>query len=314
MNNNNFENKLKEKNKAFFNKSKEIKGKLNVAIVYPHNIESIEGAIIAAEEDIINPIFIGSENEMNKLAKSIGKSISNYECHDIPDSIGAAEKAVLLVKEKKADAIVKGSLDTSILLKPIISKSGLGCIRRLSNCYICDVPLYHKTIIYTDVGINIAPDIKVKKDIILNSIDVAHSIGIEIPKIAILSCLEKVKEYIPSTVDAAILCENKEEFKGAILEGPLSFDIAISKHVAEEKGFTSEVSGSPDILIFPNLDAGNIAVKELEFFGQAQCGSLALGSKVPILINSRNTPAVERALSCVFAKLYCNWKKINEGK
>ena len=308
----NFENALKDKNKKFLRKALEIPEKINVVIVYPHNVEAIDGAILAAEAGLINPIFLGSVNEMEKLAKSLKKSISKYECIDLVDSVNAAEKAVEIVKRGKAEAIVKGSLDTSILLKPIISKTGLGCIRRISNCYICDVPLYHKPIIYTDVGINVSPDVKIKKDIILNAIEVANALGIQKPKIALLSCIEKVKDYIPSTLDADELCKMKNEFGNVIIEGPLSFDIALSKKVAREKDFKSEVAGDPDILIFPNLDAGNIAVKELEFFGEAQCGSLALGSKVPVLINSRNTPAVERALSCVFAKLYYQWLRSNK--
>ena len=304
MTNNLLEKYLTEKNKKFLKEVLKIPEKLDVAVVYPHNEEAIKGALIAAEMGIINPIFIGSLEEMNKLGKNIGSNISNYECFDESDSEKAAVKAVELAKEKKVKAIVKGSLATDILLKPIISKGGLGCIRRISNCYICDVPAYHKPIIYTDVGINVAPDVKIKRDIILNSIEVAHAIGIEKPKIAILSCIEKVRDYIPSTLDAKALCEMADQFGNVIIEGPLSFDIALSKKVAQDKNFSSEIAGDPDILIFPNLDAGNIAVKELEFFAKAQCGSLALGSKVPVLINSRNTLAEERALSCIFAKLY----------
>lgn len=312
MSNINFENELKEKNKKFYKKALDIPGKLNAAIVYPHNVEAIEGAILAAEIGLVNPLFFGSIDEMEKLAKKLGKSLSKYECFDLPDSVNAAEKAVEIVKNGKAEAIVKGSLDTAILLKPIISKTGLGCVRRISNCYICDVPLYHKPIIYTDVGINVSPDVKIKKDIILNAIEVANSLGISKPKIALLSCIEKVKDYIPSTIDADELCKIKGEFGNVIMEGPLSFDIALSKQVAEEKSIKSEIAGDPDILVFPNLDAGNIAVKELEFFGKAQCGSLALGSKVPVLINSRNTPATERVLSCIFAKIYYNWLRSNK--
>lgn len=299
---------LTKKNKKFLEEALKIEGKLDVAIVCPHNEEAIKGALMAADR-IINPIFIGSLKEMNRLAKNIKMDISNYKSFDIEDSAKAAMKAVELAKEKKVKAIVKGSLATDILLRPIISKEGLGCIRRISNCYICDVPSYHKPIIYTDVGINVFPDVKIKKDIILNSIEVANAIGIKKPKIAILSCLEKVKDYIPSTVDAKALCEMSDQFGDVIIEGPLSFDIALSKKVAQEKNVTSKIAGDPDILIFPNLDAANIAVKELEFFAKAQCGSLALGSKVPVLINSRNTVAYERALSCVFAKLYENYHR-----
>ena len=156
------------------------------------------------------------------------------------------------------------------------------------------------------------PNLKTKKDIILNAIDVAHAIGITIPKIAILACIEKVNAEIPSTVDAEALSKMAKdgEFKNAIIEGPLSFDIAFDKKIADDKNFSSNVAGDVDIAIFPNLDAGNIAVKQLELFSKAQCGSLALGAKVPILINSRNTLAAERALSCVFAKLFYEHKNL----
>jgi len=305
------EGSLTTKNKIFLQKALAIPEKINIAVVYPLNIEAIKGAIITAEAGIANPIFIGPKKEMDKLSKQIEKDLSEYECFDVAEEEESSVKAVDLVKEGKIDAIVKGSLETSNLLKPIISKKGLGCNRRISNCYICDIPLYHKPIIYTDVGINVAPDGKTKKDIILNAIDVAHALGIKRPKIAILSCIEKVKEYIPSTIDAQELMKLYQEkvFSDAIIEGPLSFDIAISKQVADEKGFSSQIAGDPDILLFPNLDAGNIAVKQLEYFGKAQCGSLALGSKVPVLINSRNTSAKERALSCIFAKLYTHFIK-----
>lgn len=298
---------LTKKNKKFLEEALKIDEKLSVAFVYPHNKESILGAIMASS--IIDPVLIGSFEEMKRMTRDLGYNISDYECFDVADETEASKRAVELAKDGKVGAIAKGSLSTDILLRPIISKEGLGSIRRVSNCYICDVSSYQKPIIYTDVGINVSPDVKIKKDIILNAIEVADAIGIKKPKIAILSCLEKVRDYIPSTVDAKELCDMKEEFGDVVMEGPLSFDIALSQKVAKDKGFKSEVAGDPDILIFPNLDSGNIAVKELEFFTEAQCGSLALGSKLPILINSRNTPAEERALSCIFAKLYNHRKK-----
>ncbi|MEI6242343.1 MAG: bifunctional enoyl-CoA hydratase/phosphate acetyltransferase [Chlamydiota bacterium] len=301
-----------EKNIKLIEQAQKIPGKLPVAIVYPMNQAAIEGAILAESLGLIHPIFIGPKEKMSQLA--VGGNLNTYECIDESDPKLAAEKGVELVRAKKAFALLKGSLETSILLEAVLNKEkGIRGGRRISNCYICDTPFYHKLLIYTDVGINIQPDIKTKIDIILNACEVAHSIGIERPKIALLACLEVVKENIPSTVDAETLCKMQKEglFPNAIIEGPLSFDIAFSKEIAKIKGHLSQIAGDPDIAVFPDLDAGNIAVKQLELFSDAQCGSLALGAKVPILITSRNTPAAERALSCALAKLYMAKRKEN---
>jgi phosphotransacetylase len=288
------------KNQKFLQRALDIKYRLAVAIVYPMNKEAVMGPIIAEEMGLIEPIFIGPKEQMMSLAE--GKDFSKYKCIDVTNSEEAAKAAVLLVKEGQVKAILKGSLETSVLLKAVLSKEGIRGGRRISNCYVCDTEAYHKPIIYTDVGINILPDVKIKADIIRNSIDVANALGIEEPKIALLSCIEKVQAEILSTTDAEALC--KMDFGKAIVEGPLSFDIALSKKIAEEKNFKSKVAGDPDIVIFPNLDAGNIAVKQLELFSFAKCGSLALGAQVPILIMSRNSPYEERVLSLAFAKLY----------
>ncbi|NGX29988.1 MAG: Phosphate acetyltransferase [Candidatus Anoxychlamydiales bacterium] len=299
--------KYQEKNQKFVERALKISKKLPIASVYPLNDEALKGAILAHEMNLVDPIIIGPKKELEKIAKNINKDLSQYEVIDVLDMKEAAKKAVELVKENRAKAILKGSLDTSILLKAVLSKdTGIRANRRISNCYICDTPFYKKTLIYTDVGINILPNLKTKVDILLNAIDVARSIGIEKPKIAILSCIEKVNEEIISTMDAKALVDMAKEgiFKDVILEGPLSFDIAFSKKIADDKNFPSKVAGDVDIALFPNLDASNIAVKQLELFSKAECGSLALGAKVPVLINSRNTTAKERALSCVFAKLY----------
>ena len=306
------EDLFQEKNKFFLEQALKIPKRINIAIAYPLNEQAIEGALLAYDLGLIDPIFIGPKNKMIEIAKKIGKDLSKHSISDTEDSSAAAKKAVELVKQGEAKAILKGSLETSILLGAVLNKETGIRDRRISNCYICDTPFYKKPLIYTDVGINILPNLKTKKDIILNAIDVAHSIGIKKPKIALLACIEKVKEEIVSTLDADALVKmaKEGEFKNAIIEGPLSFDIAFDKKIAEAKNFPSEIAGDVDIAVFPNLDAGNIAVKQLELFSKAQCGSLALGAKVPILINSRNTLAAERALSCVFAKLFYEHKNL----
>lgn len=298
---------FQEKNKKFIEDALKIPKKLNIAAVYPLNEEALKGPILAHELGLVDPIIIGPKKELEKIAKKIGKDLSKYETLDVENSGEAAKKAVDLVKLGRVKALLKGSLETSILLKAVFSKeTGIRGTRRMSNCYICDTPFYKKPLIYTDVGINILPNLETKIDILLNAIEVASAIGIKNPKIALLACIEKVKEDIPSTVEAAKLIDMAKEgiFKNAILEGPLSFDIAFSKKIADDKNFSSNIAGDVDIALFPNLDASNIAVKQLELFSKAQCGSLALGAQVPILINSRNTLAIERALSCAFAKLY----------
>lgn len=302
--------KFQKKNKKFVKKAIKIPGKLPIAAVYPMNDEALKGCIIAHEMNIAQPIIIGPKKELEQIAENINKNLSKYEVIDASGPEESSQIAVQLVKENKAKALLKGSLETSILLKEVLSKeSGIRGNRRISNCYVCDTPFYKKPLIYTDVGINILPDLKTKIDIILNAIDLAYALGIQTPKIALLSCIEKVKEEIISTTDAEKLREMPEIFKNATLEGPLSFDIAFSKKIAEDKDFSSKIAGDVDIAVFPNLDAANIAVKQLELFSKAQCGSLALGAQVPILINSRNTCALERVLSCVFAKLYYKSKK-----
>ncbi len=301
---------FQKKNKRFIKKALKISKKLAVAVVYPMNEEALKGAILAHEMGLIDPIIIGPKKDLEILAKNINKNLSKYEIIDALSPELSAQIAVRLVKENRAKALLKGSLETSILLKEVLSKeSGIRGNRRISNCYICDTPFYKKPLIYTDVGINILPDLKTKIDIIFNAIDIAYAVEIEKPKIALLSCIEKVKEEIISTVDAKKLCEMTQIFKNATIEGPLSFDIAFSKKIAEEKNFSSNIAGDVDIAVFPNLDASNIAVKQLELFSKAQCGSVALGAQVPILINSRNTHAIERVLSCVFAKLYYQSKE-----
>jgi len=296
-----------EKNQKFVEMALKIKTRIPIAVVYPLNKEALKGAFLAYEMNFVDPIIIGPKKELEKIAKDIDKDLSRFELIDILDMSEAAKKAVELVRENKAQAILKGSLDTSILLKAVLSKeTGIRKDRRISNCYVCDTPFYKKPLIYTDVGINILPNLKTKIDIIQNALDVAKALKIKKPKIAILACIEKVNEEIVSTIDAKKLVEMAKEgvFQDAIVEGPLSFDIAFSKKIADDKKFSSKVSGDVDIAVFPNLDASNIAVKQLELFSKAECGSLALGAQVPVLINSRNTIAKERALSCVFAKLY----------
>lgn len=296
-----------EKNQKFVEKALKISKKLPIAVAYPLNEEALKGAILAHEMGIVDPIIVGPKKKLEEIAKKISKDLSKYEIIDALDMKEAAKEAVELVKQNKAKAILKGSLETSILLRAVLSKdTGIRGERRISNCYICDTPFYKKPLIYTDVGINILPNLKTKVDILLNSLNVAKAIGIERPKVAILSCIEKVNEEILSTVEAKQLVDMAKEgiFKDTIVEGPLSFDIAFSKKIADDKNFPSKIAGDIDIALFPNLDASNIAVKQLELFSKAECGSLALGARVPILINSRNTLAKERALSCVFAKLY----------
>ncbi len=299
--------KYQEKNQKFVQRALKISKKLPIASVYPLNDEALKGAILASEMSLVDPIILGPKIELKKIAQRIDKDLSKYEVIDVSSMQEAAKKAVDLVREKKVKALLKGSLDTSILLKAVLSKDiGARGKRKISNCYICDTPFYKKPLIYTDVGINILPDLKTKVDILLNALDVARSIGIEKPKVAILSFIEKINENAISTIDAKALVDMAKDkiFKDAILEGPLSFDIAFSKKIAEDKNFSTKIAGDVDIALFPNLDASNIAVKQLELFSKAECGSLALGAQVPILINSRNSLARERALSCVFAKLY----------
>jgi phosphate acetyltransferase len=276
------------------------------AVVHPCEALALEGAVEAAQRGLITPLLVGPAARIADVAESSAIDLSKFEIVDAPHSHGAAAKAVELVKQGKAEILMKGSLHTDELMSAIVSREGgLRTGRRISHVFIMDVPTYHKVLIVTDAAINIAPTLEDKVDICQNAIDLAISLGLEKPKVAILAAVETVTSKMPATLDAAALCKMAErgQIKGGLLDGPLAFDNAISTRAAETKGIKSAVAGDPDILLAPDLEAGNILAKQLTFLANADSAGMVLGAKVPVILTSRADSVRSRIASCAVAKL-----------
>lgn len=279
---------------------------ISTAVAYPCEKSALAGAIEAADKGLIKPILVGPMTKILSLAKSAGINLGGAQVVDAPHSSAAAARAVELVREGKAELLMKGSLHTDELLGAVIARDGgLRTGRRLSHVFIMDVPTYHKVLVVTDAAINIAPSLEDKMDICQNAIDLAIALGLAEPKVAILAAVETVTSKMPATIDAAALCKMaaRGQIKGGILDGPLAFDNAISKKAARTKGIRSQVAGDPDILLAPDLEAGNILAKQLSFLANAESAGLVLGAKVPIILTSRADTVRSRIASCAVAVL-----------
>ncbi|HEU4389921.1 MAG TPA: bifunctional enoyl-CoA hydratase/phosphate acetyltransferase [Blastocatellia bacterium] len=287
------------------------------AVAHPCETTALEGAVEAADNGLIVPILVGPAARIAEVAKSAGVDLSKFQIVDAPHSVAAAAQAVGLVREGKAELLMKGSLHTDELMGAVVSREGgMRTGRRISHVFVMDVPTYHKVLIVTDGAINIAPTLEDKVDILQNAIDLAISLGLEKPKVAILAAVETVTSKMPATLDAAALCKMAErgQIKGAMLDGPLAFDNAISKQAAETKGIRSEVAGDPDILLAPDLEAGNILAKQLSFLANADSAGLVLGAKVPIILTSRADSVRSRIASCGVAMLAAHARRRAPGK
>jgi phosphate acetyltransferase len=285
------------------------------AVAHPCEKTALGGAVEAAEKGLIQPILLGPAAKIEAVAKAAGVDLGGFEIVDTPHSHASAAKAVALVQEGRAELLMKGSLHTDELMLAIVARDGgLRTGRRISHVFIMDVPTYHKVLIVTDGAINIAPALEDKADICQNAIDMAISLGLEKPKVAILAAVETVTSKMPATLDAAALCKMAErgQITGAILDGPLAFDNAISKKAARIKGIRSEVAGDPDILLAPDLEAGNILAKQLSFLANADSAGLVLGAKVPVILTSRADSVRARTASCAVATLIAHAKR--QGK
>jgi phosphotransacetylase len=279
---------------------------VTTAVAHPCDEASLTAAVEAAEAGLIRPILVGPAAKIRAVAEQHGLDLSPYRLVDAPHSHAAAAKAVELVRAGEAELLMKGSLHTDELMAEVVRKeTGLRTERRISHVFIMDVPTYPKPLAVTDAAINIFPDLETKVDIVQNAIDMAHALGIERPKVAILSAVETVTPKIPSTVDAAALCKMAErgQITGALLDGPLAFDNAISKEAAEIKGIHSEVAGDPDILVVPDLEAGNMLAKQLSFLANADAAGIVLGARVPIILTSRADTVRARMASCAVGVL-----------
>ena len=274
---------------------------VTTAVAHPCEASALAGALEAAEKKLIVPILVGPIAKIQLIAKAEGLSLGNTRIVDAAHSHDSAAKAVALVRQGEAELLMKGSLHSDELLAAVVAReTGLRTARRISHVFIMDVPTYHKVLVVTDAAINIAPVLEDKVDICQNAIDLAISLGVERPKVAILAAVETVTSKMQATLDAAALCKMAErgQIKGGVLDGPLAFDNAISSEAAKVKGIRSEVAGDPDILLAPDLEAGNILAKQLSFLANADSAGLVLGARVPIVLTSRADSVRARIASC----------------
>jgi phosphotransacetylase/acyl dehydratase len=280
------------------------------SVVAPETAVALAGAILAAEQTLIVPILIGCQAKIEAAAAQINADLSGYEIINVPDHDAAAARAVALVHEGRARAVMKGDLHTDQLLRAILKREGgLRTSRRLSHVFVMDVPGLEHLLLVTDAAINIAPNLQTKVDIAQNAIYLALALGITEPKVGVLSAVETVTPSIPSTLDAAILSKMAErgQIKGGLVDGPLAMDNAVDLNAARTKGLTSLVAGRANILLAPNLEAGNMIAKELTFLAHAQAGGLVMGAQVPVILTSRADDDKSRLASCAVAALYADW-------
>ena len=285
------------------------------AVAYPCEESALTGAVEAAKAGLIAPILVGPIAKIQETAKAANIDLGKLEIVDAESSIDSARKAVELVRQGRAEVLMKGSLHSDELLSAIVSKEGgLRTGRRISHVFVMDVPTYHKVLVVTDAAINIAPTLEDKVDICQNAIDLVNSLRqdkSDKPKLAILAAVETVNSKMQATLDAAALCKMAErgQIKGGILDGPLAFDNAISKQAAETKGIKSAVAGDPDILLAPDLEAGNILAKQLTFLANADSAGLVLGAKVPVILTSRADSVRSRIASCAVAAMVAHARR-----
>jgi len=282
------------------------------AVVHPCEATALAGALEAAAQGLIVPILVGPANRIAEVAGEARLSVEGMRVVDTPHSHGAAAKAVELVRTGQAELLMKGSLHTDELLGAVVAREGgLRTGRRISHVFVMDVPTYHKVLVITDGAINIAPTLEEKVDICQNAIDLAVALGVSRPKVAILAAVETVTSRMPATIDAACLCKmsDRGQIKSAVLDGPLAFDNAISRSAAVTKGIRSEVAGDADILLAPDLEAGNILAKQLTFLARADSAGLVLGARVPIILTSRADSVRSRIASCGIAMLVAHARR-----
>ncbi|MGB8630717.1 MAG: phosphate acetyltransferase [Xanthobacteraceae bacterium] len=276
-------------------------------VVHPCDETSLRGATEAAALGIINPILVGPAAKIKNVAREHKLDIAKFEIIDAPHSDAAAAKGVELVREGRGELLMKGSLHTDELMRAVTaSTTGLRTARRISHVFVMDVPTYAETLFVTDAAINIFPDLDAKRDIVQNAIDLFTQVGLGTPRVAILSAVETVTSKIPSTIEAAALCKmaDRKQITGGILDGPLAFDNAIDPEAAKIKGIESPVAGKAQILVVPDLEAGNMLAKNLVYLSKADSAGLVLGARVPVVLTSRADSVRARMASCAAAVLY----------
>ena len=292
-------------------KAKEVPAATTI-VVHPCDETSLRGATEAADAGIIVPILVGPETKIKAAARENGLDISRYAIVPAKHSDEAAAKGVELIRESKGELLMKGSLHTDELMRQITSgATGLRTGRRISHVFIMDVPTHDETLFITDAAINIFPDLDTKRDIIQNAVDLLTQVGLGTPRVAILSAVETVTSKIPSTIEAAALCKMAErgQITGGVLDGPLAFDNAIDAAAAKIKGIDSPVAGRAQILVVPDLEAGNMLAKNLTFLAKADAAGLVVGARVPIILTSRADSVRARMASCAAAVLYAHARR-----
>ena len=284
------------------------------AVAHPCDSSSLTAVVEAANLKLIDPILVGPEQRIRAVAADSSLDISRFEVVDAEHSHDSAAKAVALVREGRVEALMKGSLHTDEIMGAVVARdTGLRTSRRISHCFVMDVPDHDQPLIITDAAVNIAPDLKVKVDIIQNAIDLAHAMFQGEVRVAILSAMETVNPDVPSTLEAAALCKmaDRGQITGAVLDGPLALDNAISPEAAKIKGIVSPVAGRATILVVPDLEAGNMLAKSLSFLADADAAGIVLGAKVPIILTSRADEKTARLASCAVALLLVAARRAN---
>jgi len=279
---------------------------IKVAVAHPCDQVSLESVAAAAELKLIEPILVGPAKRIRAVAAEFGIDIGGFEIVDAEFSQDSAAKAVELVREGRAEALMKGSLHTDELMGAVVKRdTGLRTARRISHCFVMDVPGHDQPLIITDAAVNIAPTLKDKMHIVQNAIDLAHALGQQDVRVAILSAMESVNPDVPSTIEAAALCKmaDRGQITGAVLDGPLALDNAISPQSAAIKKIVSPVAGRANVLVVPELEAGNMLAKSLSFLADADSAGIVLGAKVPIILTSRADEETARLASCAVAQL-----------
>ena len=287
------------------------------AVVHPCDQNSLEGAVDAARLGLMAPILVGPAGRIREVAAGFKLDISALPIVDTEHSHASASRAVELVREGKAEALMKGSLHTDELMSAVVkSDGGLRTARRLSHCFVMDVPGHTDPLIITDAAINIVPTLADKVDILQNAIDLAHILGLAEVRVAILSAVEMVNPKIPSTIEAGALCKmaDRGQITGAILDGPLAFDNAISREAAAIKHITSPVAGRANVILVPDLEAGNMLAKSLTFLANADAAGIVLGARVPVILTSRADTVQARLASCAVASLVAASRRVDAGK
>lgn len=276
------------------------------AVVHPCDEASLEGALAARDQSLITPILVGPKVRIEQVAQEYDLDISGLEIVPAEHSHASAKQAVALVHQGRAEALMKGAIHTDEIMEEVVHKErGLRTERRMSHVFVLDVPTYPKPLLITDAAINIFPSLETKADIIQNAINLGHALGVTTPKCAILSAVETITPKIPSTVEAAALCKMAErgQITGGMLDGPLAFDNAVSKEAADTKGIVSEVAGDPDILVAPDLEAGNMLAKQLMYLAGADSAGIVMGARVPVMLTSRADGLLSRVVSAALAQL-----------